>query len=149
MFQFLGQAPVCFFSIQVALPIKENMICRIYKSITQILRHQDTVQVFSPGSRVIQPLLILKILSNFLKLTVQRQAQSQSIDNLLIALLNFFQFFPKSIVIRRCLIAVIQHICHLNIAAVSFSRRRRHYISASFIGADDLSHFFKLLCARQ
>jgi len=80
---------------------------------------------------------------------IQIQVQIQTIDDLLIALLDALQDLLVCSAGGCCLIACIQHIGYFLILAVSLARCRRNDITAGLICPNDVSHFFELTRTRQ
>ncbi len=76
-------------SISKASVFTENdHFCSIHKFISQIIRHDDTVQIFASGCGIIFSCLACKVLTDQGKFLFQRKFQFQAVNDLLIALLD-------------------------------------------------------------
>ena len=81
------------------------------------------------------------------KLVFQRQRQGQTVNDLLIALLDLTEL-PAEILPFCCQgIAGVKHICHLRVLVKAFARRGRYHKTSACIGTDDRSYFFELFGA--
>ena len=119
------------------------------RRMIQIICHDNTVQIFTTGSRVIAAGLCLKILLNSLELIDKIQIQLQSVDDLLITGFDSIQLCLEALALICQIIAGIQHIRYLGVIGKSFPRCGRYHIFSLLICPDDVSYFFELLCACQ
>ncbi len=137
------------FRIEIAILVKENHRSRINKLIAQIICHDNSVQILSPGRRIIGTGLIFKVFFNRLEFLIQIQIQLQTLDDLLIAGLDFLKLPGKLLAAFRQSIAAVQHIRHLSVVRKTLSRSGGNHISSLLVRANDFSYLLKLLCARQ
>ena len=135
--------------VKFAVLIEEDDGCRINEIIAQIICHDNTVQIFTTGSRVIAAGLCLKVLLNSLELIDKIQIQLQSVDDLLITGFDSIQLCLEALALICQIIAGIQHIRYLGVIGKSFPRCGRYHIFSLLICPDDVSYFFELLCACQ
>ena len=144
-----GKHFVCLFVQEISVFIEENHFRRINICIAQIICHHNSIEVFASGCRVVFPGFRPELFLDFIKFLFQGKIQRQSVNDLLITVLNVFQFLGEVFACHCRAVTVIQHIRHLGIRGKTLSWRRRHHISARSICTDDISYFFELTGACQ
>ena len=77
-------------SVKITIFIKYDHFCSIDKFISKICRHNDTIQIFSTGSRIISSDFLAEVCTDCLKFLIQTQFQIQSADNAVISLFDCF-----------------------------------------------------------
>ena len=120
--QSLSEFFICRLTVQIAVIFKENTFCRIYKGITQIICHHDTVQEFPSGCRIVTSCLRNEVFLNLCKLFIQFQIQSQSVNNFLVSRLDFFDLSCNLFTFFSCPITFIEHVGYFDISIKTLSR---------------------------
>ena len=74
--QTLLQHFIGLFLVKISFFVKTYYFCRVNEPIPKIIRHYDTVQVFSPGRGVVAPRLPHEVILDQFKLFLQAKFQS-------------------------------------------------------------------------
>ena len=148
--KLLRENLIGLFSIQVAMFVKENDILCIYKFVTQIARHNAAVEVFTSGSRVVAVRTLVHSALDLGELAFQTESlQSQTVYDLIVALLYLFQFLSEILVLRGFGNHPVEKVGDLLVSAESLPGCRWNDIYSGRITHYDLTDFFKLFRIRQ
>ncbi len=112
--------------IEGAVLEETDISCGIDEFETEVICNKNTVQVLTAGSRVIATGMCRKILTDRLKLSVERNGQRKTVDDLLIASADLRESLGKISVLLGDGIAVIEHIRDFRVGAVALARRGRN-----------------------
>ena len=79
---------VCLISVKITIFIKDDYFCSIDEFISKICSHDDTIQIFSTGSRIISADFLAEVCTDCFKFLIQAQIQVQSSDDAVISLFD-------------------------------------------------------------
>ena len=85
IFQALLQHGIGLFRIKTSVFVEEDHISGIDKLKLQIGSHNQSVQVFASGGRVLPSCFLLKLLPDLFKLFLKRKSKGKPVDDFLIA----------------------------------------------------------------
>ena len=69
--QTLCQHLVGLLRVKSSVLLEENYLCRIHKLVAKVIRHNDTVQIFAAGRRIVNPRFIFKVLTDLFEFFLQ------------------------------------------------------------------------------
>ena len=133
------------FSVKGAIFLEENARCRIHEGVFQIGGKDLTVQVFSAACHVVATCMVRDGDADHGELLIHGELQSQLLHDAVVALLDLIEHGREVFPIGSQLIATVQKIRHLIVAAETLAGRGRNHVALPCLCANDLRDLAELI----
>ena len=124
--------------------LEDETACRIDEAEAEIGRHQLRIQELTTRSRVVTVGTRLEILLDPVEVRRQTEVEPESIDDLLITILDRLERLLELLLICNRILETIEKIGYLRIAGSPLTRGRNHDIVSRLIGKNDVLYFSEL-----
>ncbi len=132
--------------VEATLGVEVDDLGRIHVFVAQQIRHDEPVQVLAAARRVVLAGAGRELLADVVQLGGEVEAQTQILDDLLVALADRLEHRIGGLPGHATLVAGVEHVRHLDVVRAALARRRRHHVTPLGVGLDDRLHLPQLRC---